>query len=81
MIGELDLTAAVARKQDWIALQKTVLAMPEPDREIFIRRHFLLQPVREIAAAVSMNEKQVKNRLYQSRLKLKKQLIRKGVTL
>lgn len=77
----VDLSIQFERKYDTEIVQSLIYVMKEPDREIFLRRHYLMQPIREIASAMSMSEKQVKNRLYQSRLRLKDKLIKRGVSL
>ena len=53
--------------------------LKEPDREIFIRRHYLLEPVTEIAGHLGMAEKQISNRLYQSKLRLREALKERGI--
>lgn len=61
------------------AVQAMVSAMASPDRDIFIRKYYLLQTVREIAAVLQMSEDSIKKRLSRGREALKKQLIAKGV--
>ena len=51
-----------------------VNALGEPDREILIRRYYYEQKPREIALALDMSVKQVDNRLYQTKLKLREAL-------
>ena len=81
LAADIDISAQLEIKHDIQTVQSLIYDMTEPDRGIFIRRHFLAQPIREIAAALNLNEKQVKNRLYQSRLKLKDQLIERGISI
>lgn len=78
---DIDLSVQLEKKCDIQTVQSLICAMTEPDREIFIRRHYFMQPIREIADSVSMSEKQVKNRLYQSRLRLKDQLLKRGISI
>lgn len=61
-------------------IQELVFGMDEPDREIFVRKYFLMEPVRAIAGRIGLDEIQVKNRLYRGRQKLKKQLEERGTT-
>lgn len=49
-------------------------ALGEPDREILIRRYYYEQKPKEIALALDMSAKQVDNRLYQTKLKLREAL-------
>ncbi|MCL2694063.1 MAG: sigma-70 family RNA polymerase sigma factor [Oscillospiraceae bacterium] len=46
-------------------------SLKEPDREIFYRRYYFEQKPREIALAMSLPDREVRNRLYQGRKKLK----------
>ena len=69
-----DLVEALLAEEDSQLLQQLVNLLPEPNREIFVRRHYLLEPVRDIAARLHMQEKQISNRLYQSKLKLRQDL-------
>ena len=51
-----------------------VAAFGPPDREIFLRRYYLLQPVREIAAALGMSTGAVNVRLHRGRERLRRAL-------
>ena len=42
-----------------------------PDREILLRRYYFGQKPREIAAALGLDKKQVDNRLYQTKRRLR----------
>lgn len=53
------------------AAQRAVGLLPEPDREIFIRRHILGQKPDAIAHATGLTTRQVTNKLYRVRGKLK----------
>lgn len=64
-IGELFDTAADDTAQRAVGL------LPEPDREIFIRRHILGQKPDAIACAIGLTTRQVINKLYRVRGKLK----------
>ena len=46
-------------------------ALTEPDREILLRRYYFGQKPREIAAALGLDKKQVDNRLYQTKRRLR----------
>ena len=56
-------------------IRELVTALPQPDREIFLRRYYLMQPIREIAAAVKMQEHTVTVRLSRGRARLKQQFL------
>lgn len=53
------------------ALREAVRNLEEPAREILVRRYYYQQKPRQIAAALGMDVKQVKNSLYRSRQKLR----------
>lgn len=52
-------------------LLRAVRALEEPDREILIRRYYREQKPREIAVALDLPVKQVNNRLYRAKLKIR----------
>lgn len=52
-----------------------VAALPEPDHEIFLRRYYYLQPCRQIARALGMQEHTVNVRLSRGRARLKQQYL------
>ena len=55
--------------------------MPSPDREIFIDRYYFELDVKQIAVRRNVPEKKVWNILSRRKNKLRKELIRGGVTL
>lgn len=57
-------------------VRAAVEAMPEPDREIFLRHYYYCQSVAEIALALDMNCNTVKTRLRRGRERLKDGLTR-----
>lgn len=57
--------------EDCIA--ELVAALPAPDHEIFLRRYYLLEPSRTIAAALGMSEHTVNVRLSRGRARLRRQ--------
>lgn len=61
-------------------VQTLVFSMDEPDREIFVRKYFLMESLKEIAKRTMLDEIQIKNRLYRGRMKLRRQLEERGVT-
>lgn len=56
-------------------IQGLVLDLDEPDRTIFLRRYYLLEPAREIARRLHMTEHNVNVRLSRGRTKLRRQFI------
>ena len=79
--GELDEEMA----GDWMLAPRTsdaedqiealVNALPPPDKEIFIRRYYLLEPSKEIGKALGMEEHTVNVRLSRGRAKLRQQFL------
>ena len=78
---ELDLEDETARKINLDIIKKVVQAMPSPDREIFIDRYYFELDVNEIAKRRNVAEKKVWNILSRRKDKLRKELIKGGVTL
>jgi len=69
-----DLLDNICTQEGYQALYAAVNELTEPDREIIIRRYFLDQMPAEIAPALKTTPKQVQNRLYQAKLRLRKTL-------
>lgn len=57
-----------------------VAAMEPPDRDIFLRKYYLLQSSREIAAALGLSVANVNTRLSRGRERLRRQLREGGIT-
>jgi len=76
-----DISEAVSRREQAELVQETVLALPPPDKEIFVLRYYFGQKISEIAAKLQLNEKAVENRLFRGRKKLKDALQKRGVSL
>ena len=55
--------------------------LPSPDREIFLRKYYLLESTRQIAGALGMSEGSVNTRLTRGRQRLRRQLEEKGVRI
>ncbi len=71
---EQELTEQEARE----AARRAVLGLPEPDREIFLRRYYRFQSLADIALALDMNVNTVKTRLRRGREKLRAALESEG---
>jgi len=55
-------------------LLAAVHALGEPDQEILLRRYYYQQKPKDIAVALDLTAKQVENRLFRAKLKLREQL-------
>lgn len=73
-IDQLGIVDTFLEAETRRALIAAVNALGEPDREILIRRYYYEQKPKEIALALDMSVKQVDNRLYQTKLKLREAL-------
>ena len=71
-IAAVDDIMTAETKSELIA---AVNALGEPDREIIIRRYYYQQKPKEIGFILDIPVKQVENRLYRSKLKLREMLI------
>lgn len=67
------------RREQRRLVRDTVLAMPQPDREIFLRYYYYLQTSEQIAAAMGLTASNVRVRLMRGRTALKQTLCEKGV--
>ena len=77
-IDQLSVVDAVLEAETRKALLAAVNALGEPDREILIRRYYYDQKPKEIALALDMSVKQIDNRLYQTKRRLREMLTRSG---
>jgi RNA polymerase sigma-70 factor (ECF subfamily) len=64
----------VEKQSDLAEVQSAIEKLKEPDKEIFERRHYGGQKPQEIAEAMGLSDRTVRNSLYQSKLKLKNKL-------
>ena len=75
-----DLLEYIAQRELYTELYEAIHSLKEPDKEILIRRYFFDEKPSGIADKTSLPVKEVKNRLYQSKLKLKEILQAKEAT-
>ena len=61
-------------RQDATALHAAIDTLEEPDREILVRRYYYDQKPKEIAVALNLPVKQIENRLYRAKRRLRDQL-------
>ena len=74
LIAQLGVVDDILEAEAKRSLLASINALGEPDREILIRRYYYDQKPKEIAFALDMSVKQVDNRLYQTKLKLRESL-------
>ena len=73
-----DLEHRFAAQEQAEFLRRAILAMPFPEREIFLRHYYYCQPLASIAAEMDINLSTVKTKLRRGREKLKQTLIEGG---
>ena len=74
-----DFAAQLAKEETWELVYETVDRLEPPDREIFLLRYWLELSVKQIAEVLELTEKQVENRLYRGKKKLREQLEERGI--
>ena len=63
-----------AARQQQEAVRRAIGQLPQPDREIFLRRYYLYQTMGEIAAQLGLAPKTVENKLCRGRKRLRQTL-------
>lgn len=71
--------ADLERKEERALVRKAVNSLGQPDREIFLRYYYYIQPIKEICLTMGLNESTVKTKLRRGRMRLKATLTRWGV--
>lgn len=69
--SDRDLVEAAERRR---AVQKAILALPDPYREVIVLRHFAALSYEEMSEAIGIPVKTVKSRLYSARQQLAERL-------
>ena len=70
-----DLLALITQKEMYKELYAAFDLLTEPNKEIIMRRYFFEEKPARIAKTISLPVKEVENRLYQSKQKLRKELV------
>lgn len=73
-VNQLGIIDDILEEETRCALLAAVNALGDPDREILIRRYYYDQKPKEIALALNMSTKQVDNRLFRTKMKLRETL-------
>lgn len=71
VIPEDSLINALNEEEERRAVKRAVYSMKNPDREIFLRHYYFMQPVARIASEMNMGQSAIKHRLQRGREKLK----------
>lgn len=72
--GRIELLDEIVSKEEKEKLSECIAKLDETDRDILIRRYYYEQKPKEIAIAINMPDKQVENRLYSTKQKLRKMM-------
>ncbi len=78
---DLDLENEVSKTINKDIIKDTIDNLPQPDKDIFIRRYYLFESVKEIASSLNLNPKAVENKLYRGKTRLKTALMDRGIIL
>lgn len=70
----------VIKKEESAIVNEMIEMLPEPDREIFIRRYFYMEKVVDIGKRLGMNVATVGSKLFRSKKQLEKALRERGVS-
>lgn len=76
-----DAGAELEAKELAAAVNRFLAKLPREDRQMFICRYYLAEPVYLIAAKLGLDSRRVSLRLFRTRDKLKKFLLREGLLL
>ena len=71
MISDVDVARDFEEREQAALIRRAVLALPRPDREIFLRHYYYCQSVSQIAGEMGINPSTVKTKLRRGREKLK----------
>lgn len=78
---DVDLDNEVSKSINKEIIKVTIKSLPHPDKDIFIRRYYLFESVKEIAQNLNLTPKSVENKLYRGKEKLKAALIENGIII
>ncbi len=62
------------REEERRVVRQAVEGLGEPERELFLRHYYYIQPIREISQEMGMKESTIKSHLHRGRLRLKAML-------
>ena len=77
--GPDDPAGELERAEERARVRRAVFSLPDPDREIFLRHYYYAQSVKEISAALELNESTVKTKLRRGRCRLKESLTKEAL--
>ncbi len=78
---DFDVNNEVSNTINKKIIKDTIDSLPQPDKDIFIRRYYLYEAVKEIASSLNLSAKTVENKLYRGKDKLRTALIENGIII
>ena len=75
VVDELSPETQIEKRELNLAVKRAVLAMPHPDKEIFLRFYYYCQTMEEISREMQINLSTVKTKLRRGRARLKGALV------
>ena len=79
--GGASVESEEERKEIATVINRFLAALPETQRNVFMRRYWHVSPIAEIAAAFGMTEGQVTSMLHRCRKKLRTMLEQEGIAV
>lgn len=73
---EQDSLSSILTKESREKILEALDTLKEPDREVIIRRYFFNEKVKVISEKMCLQSKEIENKLYQGKLKLKTILVK-----
>lgn len=78
---KIDLNDELTKSINKKIISDTLNDLPQPDKDIFIRRYYLYESVKDIAFSLNLNPKTVENKLFRGKEKIKQSLINNGIII
>lgn len=78
---DFDLDNEVSKNINKNIINETLNDLQQPDKDIFVRRYYLFESIKEISQSLDINTKTVENKLFRGKDKLKTALINKGIII
>ena len=72
--ADFDFIQLLDRRANSEALQRAIMALKEPEREIFVRKYYYMESMQSLAKRFGMSVKAIDNTLYRTKRRLQKHL-------
>lgn len=77
--GRQDPEAALSYRETVASFNRFLATLPKTDRDIFLRRYWLVEPIADIAASFGFTQSKVTSMLHRTREKLRKHFERENI--